>query len=550
MLETTVAIIGGGATGMGALRDLSMRGVPAVLLEQGGIAHGTSSRFHGLLHSGARYVVNDPASARECIEENMILRKVASLCVEETEGFFVQTPQDDAAFVGKWLAGCKDAGIAVEEIPVQEALRLEPNLSPKITRCFRVPDSAVDGFRLVLQNRMSARRYGGKAFQYHQVTAINVRDGHVTGVEAVNRMTGQTVTVNCQIVLNAAGSWAGEVAALAGLHAQITPDRGSLLAYNHRFTSRIINRLHPSGDGDIFVPHGSITIFGTTSVPTERPDDTVPTYEEVEKLMELALPLFPSVGEYRILRAFAGTRPLYTPGGASGRKATRNFQVVDHADEGVAGMVSVFGGKLTTYRLMAEKVCDDVCKRLGVTAKCRTATEPLVNPPSPKLLASSARYFPVHALHLMAARLGDELTPVLEHAEVMASQAQMRTGETIRDFEGNPLLCECELVSLAEIEQVAKDPDTWSLKDIRLRTRLGMGTCQGAFCALRTVGALAEHGIHLGFTPTDSICRFMQERWKGMRPVLWGVQAREMEFSRAIYAGVLNLDGAMHEQEN
>ena len=550
MLETTVVVIGGGATGMGTLRDLSMRGVPAILLEQGGIAHGTSSRFHGLLHSGARYVVNDPESARECIEENMILRRIGKQCVEITEGFFVLTAQDDPDFVPKWLEGCKNAGIDAKEISVEEAREKEPNLAPDIKRCFRVPDSAVDGFRLVLHNRMSAQRYGGIVRHYHQVIGIKKKNGRVSAVLVRDLMSGKEEEIRCRYIINAAGSWSGEVAALAGLEASITPDKGTLVAFNHRFCTRIINRLHPSSDGDIFVPHGTITILGTTSIPTDRPDDTRPTYAEVVKLLELGLPLFPHVRDYRILRAFAGTRPLYTPGGASGRKATRNFQVVDHAIEGVDGMVSIFGGKLTTYRLMAERVCDDVCAKLGVKTPCRTADEPLVETVSPELLAKSARVFPVHALNLMADRLGDELPDVLKQAQRMAEAEQKQTGATLSDYLGNPLLCECELVSLAEIERVAKDPSTFSLKDIRLRTRLGMGTCQGAFCSVRTVGALVEHNIPLGFAPTDSVCRFMQERWKGARPAMWGQQAREMEFGRAIYAGLLNLDGAMHEQDN
>lgn len=550
MLDTTVVVIGGGATGMGALRDLSMRGVPAILLEQGGIAHGTSSRFHGLLHSGARYVVNDPESARECIEENMILRRIGKQCVEVTEGFFVQTAQDDSDFVPKWQEGCKQAGIDAKEISVDEALELEPNLAPNIRRCFRVPDSAVDGFRLVLHNRMSAQRYGGQVFHYHQVIAINKKDGRVQSVVARDLMTGEEKEIRCRHIINAAGSWAGEVLALAGLNASITPDKGTLIAFNHRFCKRIINRLHPSSDGDIFVPHGTITILGTTSIPTDRPDDTRATYAEVIKLLDLGEPLFPKVRDYRILRAFAGTRPLYTPGGASGRKATRNFQVVDHAAEGAEGLVSIFGGKLTTYRLMAERVCDKVCESLGVKTPCRTADEPLVERVSPELLEKAARVFPVHALDLMADRLGDELPDVLRHAERMAEAEQKTSGATLSDYLGNPLLCECELVSLAEIERVARDPSTFSLKDIRLRTRLGMGTCQGAFCSVRTVGALVEHNIALGFAPTDSVCRFMQERWKGARPAMWGQQAREIEFGRAIYAGLLNLDGAMHEQNN
>lgn len=550
MLETTVVVIGGGATGMGTLRDLSMRGVPAILLEQGGLAHGTSSRFHGLLHSGARYVVNDPESARECIEENMILRKIGPQCVEVSEGFFVLTPKDDPNFVGPWVEGCKKAGIDAREISVDEALRLEPNLAPDILKCYRVPDSSVDGFRLCLHNRMSAERYGGRVFHYHEVTAIKQRNGKVEGVVAKDLMKGGELEIRCRYVINAAGSWSGLICALAGLEAAITPDRGTLIAFNHRFTTRIINRLHKSSDGDIFVPHGSITILGTTSIPTDKPDDTRATYPEVVKLLDLGEPLFPKVRKYRILRCFAGTRPLYTPGGASGRGATRNFQVVDHAKEGLEGMVSIFGGKLTTYRLMAERVCDDVCAHLGVNTPCRTAEVPLVDPPNPEVLEKAAKYFPVPTLRLMADRLGDDLGPVLKKAELAGERAQTCSTNQICDYAGNPLLCECELVTMAEIEQVVKDPFVYSLKDIRLRTRLGMGTCQGAFCSLRTIGALVEHGLDLGVAPTGSVARFMEERWKGARPAMWGQQAREMEFGRALYAGLLNLDGAMNEQDN
>ena len=112
MKETTVVIIGGGATGSGVLRDLAMRGIPALLLEKGGICNGTSSRFHGLLHSGGRYAVSDTEAAAECIRENMILRRIGHGCVRDTEGFFVLTPQDDPDYVDKWVKGCAEAGIA------------------------------------------------------------------------------------------------------------------------------------------------------------------------------------------------------------------------------------------------------------------------------------------------------------------------------------------------------------------------------------------------------------------------------------------------------
>ncbi|MDD6181483.1 MAG: anaerobic glycerol-3-phosphate dehydrogenase subunit GlpA [Desulfovibrionaceae bacterium] len=534
MKETTVVIIGGGATGAGILRDLSMRGVRAILLEQGGLAHGTSSRFHGLLHSGGRYAVGDNEAARECIEENTILRRVGRECVEETEGFFVLTPQDDPAYVDGWVEACDRAGIRAEQVDVAEARRLEPNLAPDILAVYRVPDACVDGFRLVWHNACSARRYGGELLTYHRVTGIEQQGGRIRGVTARNMISGEDVRIACDVVINAAGSWAGQVAQLAGLDVRVSPDRGTLIAFNHRFTSRVINRLHKSSDGDIFVPHGSITILGTTSSATDRPDSTTPTSAEVLRLLELGRPLFPHIGSYRILRAFAGTRPLYDAGGAGGRSASRGFHIVDHEEEGLAGMASIFGGKLTTYRLMAEKLCDHVCARLGVSAPCRTAEEPMLEPAPAGLLKRAAGLFPMQGAELAAHRLGASFGKVVEMME--------------EDRE-RQIICECEMVSRAEIEFVAGDPATHSLHDVRLRTRMGMGTCQGTFCSLRAIGALEECAAHLALSPTEDVRQFAQERWKGLRPALWGTQAREVMLSRAVYAATMNLDGAIHEQD-
>ena len=153
--QTEVLVIGGGATGTGVLRDLVMRGFDAILVEQPDITHGTTGRFHGLLHSGGRYVVKDPDAAGACIEEHRVLRRIMPHCLEDTSGFFVVTPWDDEAYVPDFLEGCRKAGIPVEEVPVSEALRREPYLNPRISHVFEVPDASADAF-LAAISTMSA----------------------------------------------------------------------------------------------------------------------------------------------------------------------------------------------------------------------------------------------------------------------------------------------------------------------------------------------------------------------------------------------------------
>jgi glycerol-3-phosphate dehydrogenase len=530
-----VIIIGGGATGIGILRDLSMRGIGALLLEQGGLAHGTSSRFHGLLHSGARYAVSDVAAARECIAENRILRRIGRHCVEETEGFFVLTPEDDPAYAGPWIAACAEAGIDAQPLSVEEARRLEPALAPDILQVCRVPDCGVDGFRLVWHNGVSAVRHGGEIRTYHAVTGILTQSGRVTGVEVYDSLKKEKTVLSCDYVVNASGPWAGEIAHMAGLSVDVTPDRGTLLVFNHRFTSRVINRLHTSSDGDIFVPHGSVTILGTTSARAKGPSDTTPGTEEVKRLLDLGEPLFPEIRGYRILRAFAGNRPLYTPPeGSGGRGASRNFVIVDHEKEGLTGLGSIFGGKLTTYRLMAEKMTDLVCEKLGVSAPCRTADEALAAQPDPALLNRARKYFPAGRERLVAERLGDQFPEIVDDLDRGASPK---------------LLCECEMVSRAEVELVARDSATHFLHDVRFRTRLGMGTCQGSFCSLRTIGALDSADVVQAASAGTNLRSFLRERWRGLRPALWGAQVREIELGRAVYGATLNLNGADDEAD-
>ena len=225
-IQTEIIVIGGGATGTGVLRDLAMRGFRAVLVERRDLTDGTTGRFHGLLHSGARYAVKDPEAARECIEENRILRRIMPHCIEDTGGFFVLTPEDDPAYVPEFVAGCRQAGIPVEEVPIRQMLAREPHLNPAISRCLRVPDAAVDGFAAARANAASARAYGAQVLTYHEVVELLTEDNlqssisepphprssvprRVTGVLCRDLRRDELVQVRADLVLNAAGAWAG-----------------------------------------------------------------------------------------------------------------------------------------------------------------------------------------------------------------------------------------------------------------------------------------------------------------------------------------------------
>jgi len=531
MSKTMVVIIGGGATGTGILRDLSMRGIKAVLIEQRDIAHGASSHFHGLLHSGGRYAVKDPQSARECIAENAILRRIAKFCVEETEGFFIRTPGDGEAFERQWVEACGDLGIPAQPVSVQEARRLEPGLTSGALAVYRVPDAAIDGFRLCWQNVASARTYGGEVRTYSEVITIHQDGSRVSGVTIKNSISGESESISCDFIVNAAGSWVGKVAHLAGINLPIKPDRGTLVAFNHRFTNRVFNRLRSPSDGDIFVPHGSITILGTTSVTTDEPDDTRPRTTEALELLKIGSEMVEDLGSYRLLRVFTGTRPLYCRGAdKGGREITRGYAILDHEADGLKGFVSIVGGKLTTYRLMAEKVSDWVCEKTGNQSVCQTAEEPLLTEPSPELMEKAQVFFPAYGARLAAGRLGVDFASVVDQMQ--------------QHPEKKELICECELVTQAEVEMVAADTTSCNLNDIRRRTRMGMGTCQGAFCGLRAIGVVASEHLIPGKDVTDLLTEFLEARWHGIRPILWGNQLREVELQRGIYQALLNVDGA------
>lgn len=538
--ETTkpfnVIIIGGGATGAGTARDCSRRGLRVLLVERFDISTGATGRNHGLLHSGARYAVTDQESAEECIKENMILRKIASHCVEETDGLFLTLPEDDIQFQSKFVDACRQAGIRADVIDPKDALRMEPSANPNIIGAVRVPDGAVDPFRLTASNIMDAKLHGAEVLTYHEVTELIREQNRIVGIKILDHKTKETKSYYSPVVVNAGGIWGHHIAKLAGVNINMLPAKGALLIFGHRVNNIVLNRCRKPADADILVPGDTICLIGTTSskVPYEEIDNMYVTPEEVDLLLREGEKLSPRLAQTRILRAYAGVRPLVaSDDDPSGRNVSRGIVLLDHATrDGLEGFITITGGKLMTYRLMSEWATDLICKKLNITAPCTTATEKL---PGSRENAEEI------SKKIISVPLAQRNATINRHGDM----ANKFSGNTPLD---NSLICECEEVSVGEAKYALNELDVNNLVDLRRRTRVGMGTCQGELCACRAAGLMSDMKKACTKRVKADLTSFLNERWKGMAPIAWGDTLRESEYTAWIYEGVCGLTSSSKEQ--
>lgn len=529
--EYDVVIIGAGATGAGTARDCAMRGLRTLLVERFDFTAGATGRNHGLLHSGARYAVTDRESATECIEENMILRRIARHCVEPTGGLFVTLPEDDLGYQSTFIDACRAAGIDARAIDPAEALRMEPSVNPAITGAVTVPDGAVDPFRLTTANVVDAKLHGADVLTYHCVEELIKEGDRVRGVRLRRQGSQELFDIRSRLVINAGGIWGHGIAAMAGININMFPAKGALLIFGHRVNNVVINRCRKPADADILVPGDTISLIGTTSsrVPYDAVDRMDVTQEEVDILLREGMKIAPALAYTRILRAYSGVRPLIaSDDDPSGRSISRGIVCFDHAArDSVEGMITISGGKLMTYRLMAEQAADMACRKLGVEAACRTAELPLPGSeeePKPE----KKRFRKSHIIELST----NQLAAKGRHGTLSGDIDFSRDSD-------DALVCECERVTAAETDYAINRLEVNNLVNLRRRTRLGMGTCQGSICACRASAMLARSfGNDVALADLAS---FINERWKGMRPVGWGQTLVEANFSAWIYQGVCGL---------
>jgi glycerol-3-phosphate dehydrogenase len=221
----------------------------------------------------------------------------------------------------------------------------------------------------------TAKHHGAQLFNFIEVLDLLAHDGTVSGVLVRDHVTGTEGEIHADLVVNATGPWSEKVARMAGVDVPITPSPGVMLAVRGRLCNMVLNRMHRSGDGDIIVPQRSLSIVGTSSWTVEDPDELEVPEDHVRRMWEEGAKLVPAVAGAEFRAAWSAARPLIGSGEAdSGRELSRTFKTIDHAGEGVEGLVTITGGKATTLRGMAELCADVICRKLDVDQPCGTRT--------------------------------------------------------------------------------------------------------------------------------------------------------------------------------
>jgi glycerol-3-phosphate dehydrogenase len=520
-------VIGGGVNGTGIARDAAMRGLSTCLVEKKDFAAGSSGANSGMIHGGLRYLLFDAEVTKlSCLDSGYIQRIAPHLLfrIPFLVPFLPHGKGElfDRAYV--YGAECYieeydryqplKNGKPHTRLSDEELHQVEPGIAQGTLGAVTMDEWGIDPFRLCTLNARSAKAHGAEVRNHTVVTRLEKSGNWLVELNGSER-------VEARVVFNAGGPWAPKIAALAGVELKIRPGKGVHVTLDRRLSNYgVICR---AIDGrDVFVmPHEDSSIVGTTDDDFYGdPDELSVSQDEVEYLLQAVERTFPAVRSARILRAWAGVRPTLWEYGPLEDRLSRDHRIYDHG----GGFYSIVGGKLASFRAMAEEAVDAVAKALGKGDRCRTHQVPLPGgasePPSAEEL-SREHEVPAFAAARISYRHGAEASEVLalalENPELLA------------------LACPCEGVTFAELKFSLEREFASGLTDLRRRCRLAMGVCQGARCigpAAALVGSLGEAEA------------LLDERWKGHRPVLSGDGLAQAELLQGTYFGT----GALQHQ--
>lgn len=389
-------IVGGGIVGAGAARDAAMRGLSTCLVEQDDLAFGTSSRSSKLVHGGLRYLEQGEFSlVFEAVSERRVLMDIAPHLVVPLGFLFpVYKHSRRGVFtvnIGMWLYD----GLSLFRSP-----RIHRNLSAKDvaaeepalerTDLKGAPlyyDCGTDDARLTLENALDAQNHGATILTYTRVTGMVLdAQGRITGVRVHDVLTGEERTLESRVVVNATGPWTDRTRALGkGTRPLLRPTKGVHIVVDHAKVpvNHAVVCFHPDDGRVLFaIPWGDRTYVGTTDTDwVGDPAEVAADAADVAYLLEAANRYFPGADlvPADVISTWAGLRPLISQEGAAS-DVSREHEILVDAD----GLVTIAGGKLTTYRKMAKEVVDRAVAMLRLTGaphqdigEAHTARKPL-----------------------------------------------------------------------------------------------------------------------------------------------------------------------------
>jgi glycerol-3-phosphate dehydrogenase len=527
-----VCVIGGGVTGAGIARDLSLRGLSVLLLEKGDWGAGTTGASSWMIHGGPRYLEFDWDTTRLSTQDAGYIVSIARNFVYRVVFLIPVLPHDrnniermeTAMEVYDRFQPLKKAH-PHRRLTAEEARQAEPGLTPDLIGAVTMEEWGVDPHRLVWANVEDAVAHGARAMNHTTVIDL-VRDGgKVIGVR-YRAADGSISEARARVVVNATGPWSPQVSGLAGLSVELRPAKGIHIIYPHRISNFSISAESVDGRDLLMVSHAGFTLLGTTDDDFYGDLDSVDVMQdEVEYLLQGIERVFPSIRSYRPVRTTTGVRPTLFKWRRYEDELSRRYEVIDHAKDGVEGFVTIAGGKLSMYRLMAEQTSDAVCRKLGHQAASTTATTPLPGNESEMEPAAD-----------LARRCG---IPALA-AVKLQSRHGTRAEQVLDGGRSARLVCRCEPMTEAELAYSARSEQVRSLADAFRRVGLAAGPCAGAACVLRAAEVI---GTELGWSASqrfDAAREFVRGAWLGRAPVLGHAGWAQEELAQGAMRGLFN----------
>lgn len=525
-MQYDVIIIGGGVNGCGIARDVAMRGLSCLLIERNDFGAETTAASSKMIHGGLRYLLYNRKTTKLSSKDSGVIQKIAphllfripfifplpakrgwqgatrKLYFELLETFFEVYDQ---------FAPLKKAKPHTR-LSAAEALKLEPNLNPDIVGAVSFDEWGIDSNRLCMSNVLSAQAHGAAVKNHCEVTSFIKQDGRVVGVRARDTLTGENFEHRAKMIVNATGPWAGHLAQMAGATVPLRPAKGVHLSFDRRISNYAIIAKSIDSRMLFFMPYQNESFIGTTDDDYFGDPGDIPIVEdEIEYLLEGVEKVFPRIREFRRTHAWAGVRPTLYRRGPDEDDLNRDHKVFDHElSDGVSGLVSIAGGKLASYRLMSEDLTDWVAKKLGNSEPCRTHVEALPGGEHEVQAPDLAAQYNIatFAAQRLIFRYGTRAAQVLALTKERKSYASE--------------ICACDPVLEAELRFVIRYEFARTLSDLKNRTRLSLGPCQGARCWMGAAQILSEE---LGLKPSEVLKEVKQEaqgRWQQQRPILSG----------------------------